>query len=376
KLADVLQLPGAKQPEPEITVGEMWEDYLVWKETQVEPSTFCAAFKTYTNIIKGLKGNRKTRAFDDTGLGIWDSPINEESGKKIIQAPFCKTYVIGAIQALNEAFTRSKQLGKFSLPDVNPFFELHKEIGSNSKQKYQSTLGEDGETIEWWQVQDANEDELESDRRAFTKEERDIIIRAFYESDKVNERSAAPLIEFMFLTGCRPGEAFALRWGDIKWDKEIIRFSKSYASRIRQTQQTKTKTIRMFPMSSRLVNLLLRVKPETIDKADLVFQQTRGQSYHTIQVGNLWTGYTSSSNKNNAKTYHYPGVVTRLVEQSKISGYLPPYHTRHTYITLTAHANKSNASALLLLAHACGNSPEVIMKHYLDVDHEVQLVEV
>jgi integrase len=374
KLADVLQLPGAKQPEPETTVGEMWEDYLLWKETQVEPTTFQISYRTkYTNIIKGRKWNRKTNSYDCTELSIWNSSISVESAEKLSLSSSFKKDVVDCIRALNEAFTRASQLGKFSLPDINPFFELHKKVGDSVKEKYKSTIAEDGEVIEWWQVQDADEDELENDRRAFTKEERDIIIRAFYESDKANERQIAPLIEFLFLTGCRPGEAFALRWGDVMFERGIIRFSKSYAGKQKITKRTKTKEIRMFPLSKKLIELLNRIKSEFVKSTDLVFKQLGKQCLNSNVHSKCWN---SNITKVNGKTYYYPGVVTRLVEEGKIAQYLPPYHTRHTYITLTAHANKDNTSALMLLAHACGNSPEIIMKHYLDIDRSVKLIEV
>ncbi|MEG4808054.1 site-specific integrase [Microcoleus sp. F8-D3] len=375
KLADVLQLPGAKQPEPEITVGEMWEDYLLWKETQVEPTTFCASYKTtYTNIIKGLKWNNKTKSFDDTGLSIWQLPMSNECAEKIVNSPAYKVNVILTVRALNEAFIRASQLGKFNLPDVNPFFDLHKKVSDNPKDKYKSTITDDGEVIEWWQIQDANDDELEKDKRAFTKEERDIIIKAFHESDKANERQAAPLIEFLFLTGCRPGEAFALRWGDVMFDRGIIRFSKSYDGATKQTKRTKTKVVRMFPLNDkRLIDLLNRIKPEKVKLTDLIFKQLKGQSWNSRCHSIVWAGRSVTVDD---KTYVYPGIVTRLADEGKISDYLPPYHPRHTYITLTAHACQSNSSALLLLAHACGNSPEVIMKHYLDVDRSVKLPEI
>lgn len=367
KLADVLQMPGTKQAEPEITVGEMWEDYLIWKETQVEPTTFHDTYVgTYTNIIRGKKWNSKTKAFDDTGLGVWDMAINAEVGEILLQSSFTKKGK--ALQALNEAFNRAKQLGKFNLPDINPFFELHKKVGENTKEKYKSTINDDGEVIEWWEVQDI--DELEQDRKAFTKEERDTIIKAFYDSERANAQQIAPLIEFLFLTGCRPGEAFALRWQDVMFERNIIRFSKSYSGNIKSTQRTKTKEVRMFPMSNkRLKALLSELKPINSKAVDLVFKQLEGQTYNTRQLNYVWLGEPT-------KASGFLGVVSRLAKEGKISGYLSPYHTRHTYITLTAHANKNNTSALLLLAHACGNSPEVIMKHYLDVDRSVELIEI
>jgi len=55
----VLQFPTAQV---QMTVGEKWEDYLVWKEPQLQPTTFKAAFLgTYTNPLNGREWDVKTK---------------------------------------------------------------------------------------------------------------------------------------------------------------------------------------------------------------------------------------------------------------------------------------------------------------------------
>ncbi|MGB7709132.1 MAG: tyrosine-type recombinase/integrase [Microcoleus sp.] len=373
KLAAVLQMPGTVATEPEMTVGQMWGDYLVWKEGQVEPTTFKTLYSVrLTNALKGLKWNHKTKVYFNNGLGIWNFPLSIELKEKALLFPMDGQGKTKLLQALSEAFLRAQSQGKVKLA-VNPFHELWKQAKPDTRDKYKPVTN-GGETLKWWQAQDAKrEDESESDRRAFSKEERDIIIKAFYESPKDNERHAAPLIEFLFLTGCRPGEAFALTWGDIKFGSEILWFSKSYNGLLKNTQVTKTKTIRMFQLYSCLTELLMRIKPDNAIDTDLVFEYKKGASFNSNLHSNYWLGFTKS---NTGTDYHYPGVVTRLVEEGKINGYLPPYHTRHTYITLTAQANGDNPSALLLLAHSCGNSVEIIIAYYLEVDKSVKLTQV
>ncbi len=363
KLVNILQLPSYVT---EMTVGEMWEDYLIWKQPQLQPTTFLTTFAgTYTNVLKGLVWNNKAQKFESTGDSLWGLPLSITNGDILVDIKVCPHTKIRLCLALNEAFTRAQSLGRVRL-SINPFFEFHKKIGDNTKDKYKQTVGKDGEILEWWQLQDAKEDELESDKRAFSKEERDIIVKAFYESPKENERHAAPLIEFLFLTGCRPGEAFALRWQDVMFERGYVRFSKSYNGRLKNTQQTKTGDIRLFKLYDRLTELLLKIKTDSAIGTNLVFKQRHKVPFNSDTHGNLWKGYISHG-------INYSGCVTRLVEQSKISTYLPPYHARHTYITLTAHANSENSSALLLLAHSSGNSVEILLKHYLGVDTSVEL---
>ena len=64
--------------------------------------------------------------------------------------------------------------------------------------------------------------------------------------------------------------------------------------------------------------------------------------------------------------------MTKLVEDGVIPSCLPPYHTRHTFISLQAHAGTD----LLLLGAICGNSVEVIQKHYLGVNTSVEVTDI
>lgn len=57
----------------------------------------------------------------------------------------------------------------------------------------------------------------------FTREERDRIIHAFVEDHYY--RRYAPLIQFLFFTGCRPSEALALQWKHI--NRSTITFERA-----------------------------------------------------------------------------------------------------------------------------------------------------
>ena len=64
KLADVLQMPGTVQAKPEITVGEMWEAYLEWKQTVVEETTFANRYSThFSNAVNGKRWDNQTRSY-------------------------------------------------------------------------------------------------------------------------------------------------------------------------------------------------------------------------------------------------------------------------------------------------------------------------
>lgn len=356
--------------EPEMTVGAMWEDYLLWKRKQLEETTYQLNFaSTYTNVIKGLVWNRNQAKFTQSVDNIWNVRLNPTASETLLLHPICNRTKVLVLASLSEAFTRLQSQGKTKLT-ANPFV-IPGGITENKTDKYKSTVNADGEIQEWWQVTDTKDSLEERDRRAFTKDERDIIIKAFYESDEIRHRQAAPIIEFLFLTGCRPGEACALRWQDVFMgcDRNYVRFAKSYNGRLKNTQVTKTKEVRLFKVYPKLRDLLLRIKPADAKPNDLVFRNTRGVAYSADSLSDVWS---RESQRKTGGIRHKDGIITRLVESCQISCYLSPYHTRHTFITLQAHAGID----LLLLATACGNSVEVIQRHYLGVNTDAFVIDI
>lgn len=374
KLADVLQMPGTVAEVEEITVGAMWEAYLEWKKTVIEETTFKGIYGTSSNAIHGKVWNFKNRTFTKSSHPLADCRLDAKAEVAIALdgiAIACKKELFNQ---LCEAFDFCKTKGMLLNTTENPFvLDKYTALAVTTQQKYANKVV-NGEEKEWHEVTD--ERELDNDRRAFTKDERDIIIKAFYETPKAS--FYAPLIEFYFLTGCRTSEALPLTWKDVDFERNVIRFSKSLGASTRKVKETKTGETRLFYFSnnSRLRELLLKLKSESSNT--LIFPSKKGGYIAMSCISQAWVTRASSSilADGSKVKYYYPGVVTQLVEQGLISGYLSPYHTRHTYITLTAHANAHNNNALLHIATACGNSVDVILRHYLGVSESVELTEV
>jgi integrase len=95
----------------------------------------------------------------------------------------------------------------------------------------------------------------EEEINPFTREERDRIVAAF----KANRYYSyyAPLMEFLFFTGCRPSEAIALQWKHI--GSKVITFKQAVVydgRKLVPKEGLKTQKLRRFPVNAQLTELL------------------------------------------------------------------------------------------------------------------------
>lgn len=102
---------------------------------------------------------------------------------------------------------------------------------------------------------------------AFTLEEREIIIAAFKSYDPSDMcPSYAAIVEFWFLTGCRPSEAIGLTWNKVSEDFSKITFNGSIQTLSNGSQVwsegSKNNRSRVVATSSRVQNLLESIQPK------------------------------------------------------------------------------------------------------------------
>jgi integrase len=184
----------------------------------------------------------------------------------------------------------------------------------------------------------------------FTAEERDLIVATFEQSHPFH----APWVKFLFYTGCRPEEAAALQWKHIPPNCSQIQFREAVPVDTKTRQTTKNKTARVFPCNERLSGLLRSLRPTAPNSEDLVFTGVKGGAfeYHNFQ------------------SRQWKPTVEELVEQGKVSLYLPQYNCRHTFITLALpHLTVKD------IAYLVGNSPTIIYKHYASRSRVLQIPE-
>lgn len=118
---------------------------------------------------------------------------------------------------------------------------------------------------------------------AFTAAERDAVIEAFRNDKRsgMNYSHYAPIVQFWFFTGCRPSEAIGLTWKNVSDDCSTVFFIGSVQT-VRGKQVwsdgSKNNKNRVIAVSLRVQELLISIKPETINPDDYVFPSPKGKA--------------------------------------------------------------------------------------------------
>jgi integrase len=198
----------------------------------------------------------------------------------------------------------------------------------------------------------------EDDINPFTADERDKIIQAFQKSKYYSHYSY--LIQFLFFTGCRPSEALALTWKDIKND--TITFNNSY---VLGQKKKGLKT-----QKKRLININYQAR--------IIVQETKNylsQLQEKKKIFNNLHDLVFPSPEGNYIDWHnFSNRAWRKVLES-LPGieYRNPYQTRHTFITLALKTQKVD---LKDLANFCGNSPKIILERYAGITRNFVMPEI
>lgn len=177
----------------------------------------------------------------------------------------------------------------------------------------------------------------QDDINPFSDDERKQIIQAFYASS--NYSYYAPLIEFLFITGCRPEEALALQWKHIKGGK--ITFCQKLTASGEIEAGTKTQSKRSITVNDRIASVVREIKPEKCSSDDFVFPAKKGGFID-------WHNFANRAWKSVLKSL--PNIE-----------YRNPYQMRHTAITVMVR----NGIDSVVVAKWVGNSPNMIAKRYL-----------
>lgn len=284
-------------PEQSVCLIKLWKQYVEYRKPQVSPSTVANQYAAVTSHLKKLPIPSLENA-----IGIRDwliSHLTLDAAKRtLVQLNACCKWA-----------KRSKLIPE------NPFIDLVKEIKVRKHRQ--------------------------NDVHPFTRLEQLAIIEAFEDSQYIE------LVKFLFLTGCRTGEALGLKWKHITHDLGSITFAESLSGQQKFLTDTKTHKPRKFPCNSQLKELLKSIKPAQINSDSTIFT-----------IGSVRTFQDNWKRR-----------VNDLVNLGKVEGFRPQYNTRHTFITNCLESGVS----VVQVAKWVGNSPEIIMKHYAGTIQQVQV---
>nr|WP_277874291.1 site-specific integrase [Nodosilinea sp. FACHB-131] len=190
----------------------------------------------------------------------------------------------------------------------------------------------------------------EEEINPFTRDERDQIIAAF----KANRYYGyyAPLMQFLFFTGCRPSEAIALQWKHI--GAKVITFRQAViydGRRLVLKEGLKTQKLRKFPVNAQLTELLESIKPASADPEALVFPSRESKFID-------WHNFANRA---------WAKVMASLLDIE----YCNPYQTRHTFCSLCREADISS----IQIAKWVGNSAQMIDRVYAKPTDHIQVPE-
>jgi integrase len=193
--------------------------------------------------------------------------------------------------------------------------------------------------------------EEEGETNPFTREERDRIIAAF----KANRyyKRYAPLVEFLFFTGCRPSEALPLQWKNLK--PQVITFRRVLVydgKKLVIQDRLKTQALRKFSINTQLAEIVAAIKPENCNPESLVFPSPKGKFID-------WHNFTTRAWKKILESLSQDKV---LPDGEVLLGieYRNPYQMRHTFCSLCREGD----IASIQLAKWVGNSAEMIDQVY------------
>lgn len=299
----------------ELTVGQLWEDFLQYHLPGKAPSTKILYQKDYTKKLKPF----------------WDDPIDRKTASKMrstfidVPSATCKR----TLQALIKSVDWAMREEKLSI-QKNPFQGADEGLKYGKKRSNKVTG-------------------LSDKFVAFTQNEANLILSAFKQDDKRSKYH--DFFKFKFLTGCRTGEAIALTWDDIKFKQEVILFNKTYLKRTGLSQGTKTEDCREFPLNSKLAEWLYALKQSS--NKNVVFP---GEKTKYLCRGTVCQAWNSDTRNQSQKQ---DGIVVALAKQGKLQ-YLRPYNTRHTFINFCIDQNIDT----ITIADWCGNSDKIIEQVY------------
>lgn len=181
-----------------------------------------------------------------------------------------------------------------------------------------------------------------------------------------------PYAKLKFLTGCRTGEALALRWrhfdeNDVNETEGrfgTVHFEESFSQTLSKEKSIKNHKPHRIPCDREFADFLLEIRPEDFQPNDYIIEpHFKGweRTKFTMDFTQSWCGVSIVK-----RNYHKVGLMEKLLDKGKLSQpiYRSPYATRHTFITRQINAGLPIGT----VAAWVGDTPATIALHYLGAD--------
>jgi len=320
-------------PTPKLSLLEVWDIYCEYRKPSLRESMYENNYQgQFKNFIESAI--EATKSEDAIKIRNWLVENRNAQTVKRVLSELSKAYQFLIRQ--NNADIKH-----------NPYDGLAEEIQS---------LGARGQKLDEVKIDD---DEIDS-TKAYTWNEALAILE--YVKNTRACKHWYNFIKFKFLTGCRTGEAVALMWQDVDWDKERILIRRNYDRLtnkfypLKNDSTYKGELVRRFPMprDGELWQLLKSI-PQGEDN-EVVFKNKSGKVISSDIFLRAWAGREDTGIK---------GIIPMLIKQGKLSKYLPPYNTRHTFIY---HAIFDLGHDEKVVSKWCGHTVGVSAKHYQDIE--------
>jgi integrase len=283
-------------PIDNLTIRDIWDSYTDYKRPQLSQTTIAVDFERVSTYIDRFP----TKSFSDA-VAVRNWLLN-------ITTPGQAKRILKGLSACGKWAIKSQIITS------NPFDGMAADISTGK-----------------------GDDEL--DINPFSIEERDLIIKQFWDDDS----HYATLVEFLFRTGCRPSEAIALQQKHFSPGYKTITFEQSITigenGHLTLKQGLKTQKKRVFPCGEGLSKFLKSIDPQTIFIDTFLFNSPKGK-FVDIQ---------------NFASREWKPMLKKLgIEPRNI------YQTRHSFITFCLDSGVDAKDVAKLV----GNSAEVIYRHY------------
>lgn len=290
-------------------------DYFEYLHSTTKESTYISYLRDYNKHIKPYFSNTNVDDITSNSIKIW----KEEIDKKSLKLSY-KNKVYSVFKCILDYAMKNYDLKINAVAVQGPFKEKNEEVIK-----------------------------IETKIRYITYDEFKQFISC------VDNELYFAFFNFMYYTGVRKGEAFALKWEDVDFELKQIRINKTLSDQNKLTSP-KTGEIRTIDMNKLLYDILLKLKQTNQKYVDF--------SEDWFVFGNV--KYMASTTADRYKDYYFKKSGVRRITLHEF---------RHSHVSLLANeyiktSRKNNMKVdikkfFLLMSKRMGHSLEVMIRTYL-----------